>query len=125
YDQAETENESRGQWYVRQLNGSANIEGGRLLHVLTGHLSHQIEHHMFPDIPAARYPEMAPRVREICRRYEQSYNAGSFARQLSSVIGRLARLSLPGTNRADEATPVVPEEAETANPALTYLAATR
>ena len=29
-------------------------------------LSHQIEHHMFPDLPAARYPEMAPRVREIC-----------------------------------------------------------
>jgi len=96
YDQDETEDESRGQWYVRQLNGSANIEGGRWLHVLTGHLSHQIEHHMFPDIPAARYPEMAPRVRQICERYEQNYNTGSFARQLSSVIGRITRLSLPG-----------------------------
>jgi linoleoyl-CoA desaturase len=96
YDQAETENETRGQWYVRQLNGSANIEGNRWLHVLTGHLSHQIEHHLFPDIPAARYPEMAPRVREICERYEQAYNTGSFRRQLSSVIGRILRLSLPG-----------------------------
>jgi len=96
YEPAETEDESRGQWYLRQLNGSANIEGGRWLHVLTGHLSHQIEHHMFPDIPAARYPEMAPRVREICARYEQTYNTGSFARQLSSVVRRIARLSLPG-----------------------------
>ena len=51
----------------------------RWLHVLTGHLSHQIEHHLFPDLPAARYPEMAPRVREICARYGQPYNTGSFA----------------------------------------------
>ena len=100
YDQAETENESRGQWYVRQLNGSANIEGNRWLHVLTGHLSHQIEHHLFPDIPAARYPEMAPRVREICASYGQGYNTGSFRRQLSSVIGRIVRLSLPGPKLA-------------------------
>ena len=62
--------------------------------------NHQIEHHLFPDIPAARYPEMAPRVRKICAPYGQSYNTGSFRRQLSSVIGRLVRLSLPGPKPA-------------------------
>jgi linoleoyl-CoA desaturase len=96
YDEAETANESRGQWYVRQLNGSANIEGSRWMHVMTGHLSHQIEHHLYPDIPAARYPEMAPRVRAICERYGQAYNTGSFGRQLGSVAGRILRLALPG-----------------------------
>ncbi len=101
YQEAETENESRGQWYVRQVNGSANIEGGRWLHLLTGHLSHQVEHHLFPDIPAARYPEIAPRVREICERYGQQYNTNSFARQLSSVAGRIVRLSLPGPRRSE------------------------
>ena len=120
YTEAETADESRGQWYVRQLNGSANIEGSRWLHVLTGHLSHQIEHHMFPDLPAARYPEMAPRVREICARYGQGYNTGSFARQLGSVIGRIARLSLPGPKPAAKTMRVVPEEAATP---LTYRAA--
>ena len=120
YEEAETENESRGQWYVRQLNGSANIEGERWLHVLTGHLSHQIEHHMFPDIPAARYPEMAPRVREICARYEQSYNTGSFRRQLSSVVGRLLRLSLPGPQQAAKARSA---KAEETIPQLTYRSA--
>ncbi len=115
YDQAETENESRGQWYVRQLNGSANIEGNRWLHVLTGHLSHQIEHHLFPDIPAARYPEMAPRVREICSRYGQSYNTGTFRRQLSSVIGRIGRLSLPGPKLAAKLIRPAPEEVAAAN----------
>ena len=106
YDQAETENESRGEWYARQLGGSANVEGGRWLHLLTGHLSHQIEHHLFPDVPASRYPEMAPRVREICARYGQSYCTGSFRRQLGSVARRIGRLALPGPRRPVAAKPV-------------------
>src|SRR5262252_7107708 len=62
-----------------QRHGSVNIEGGPTFHALTastGHLSHQIEHPLFPDIPASRYPEMAPRVRELCERYGQSYDTG-------------------------------------------------
>jgi NADPH-dependent stearoyl-CoA 9-desaturase len=99
YDEGETRDENSGQRYLRQLGGSANIEGGRWFHLLTGHLSHQIEHHLFPDLPAARYPEMAPRVREICARYEQVYCTGRFRKQLGSVLGRLLRLALPGSTR--------------------------
>jgi linoleoyl-CoA desaturase len=100
YSEAETASESRGQWYLRQLNGSANIEGSRAMHVLTGHLSHQIEHHLFPDLPAARYPELAPRVRAICARYGQQYVTGSFAKQLGSVARRIVTLALPSKRRA-------------------------
>jgi fatty acid desaturase len=95
YGESEVRDESRGQWYVRQLNGSANIEGGRLFHIASGHLSHQIEHHLFPDLPAARYPEIAPRVRELCERYGQAYNTGSFLEQFGSVIGRIVRYAWP------------------------------
>jgi linoleoyl-CoA desaturase len=95
YHEADTRDERRGDWYLRQLHGSANIAGSRALHVLSGHLSHQIEHHLFPDIPAVRYPEMAPHVREICARYGQAYNTGSFAAQLGSVARRLVRHALP------------------------------
>src|SRR5205814_915951 len=56
YTEEETAAESRGDWYLRQIGGSANIEGGRWLHILSGHLSHQIEHHLSPDLPASRYP---------------------------------------------------------------------
>ncbi|HUQ06054.1 MAG TPA: acyl-CoA desaturase [Kofleriaceae bacterium] len=104
FHQDEVVDESRGQWYLRQLAGSANIEGGSTFHVMTGHLSHQIEHHLFPDIPASRYPEMAPRVREICERYGQRYTTGSFARQLGSVVGKIFRYALPGGKRAPRAT---------------------
>lgn len=95
YSRAECKNESRGHWYARQMNGSANIEGSRLLYIMSGHLSHQIEHHLFPDIPAHRYPEMAPKVRAICEKYGQHYVSGSFARQFGSVIGKFFVYALP------------------------------
>jgi len=87
--------ETRGGWYLRQLQGSANIEGGSWFHLMTGHLSHQIEHHLFPDLPAWRYPQIAPRVRELCDRYALPYNTGSFLEQYGSVLARIFRFSLP------------------------------
>lgn len=91
----EMEGESRGGWYLRQIQGSANIEGGSWFHVMTGHLSHQIEHHLFPDIPAWRYPQLAPRVRKLCGKYGLDYNTGSFAGQYGSVLARIWRYALP------------------------------
>ncbi|MFT3923912.1 MAG: acyl-CoA desaturase [Myxococcales bacterium] len=88
-------NETRGQWYLRQMMGSANIEGSHALHVMTGHLSHQIEHHLFPTIPAWRYPEMGVEVKAIAEKYGVPYTTGSFGKQLRSVFKRIARLSLP------------------------------
>jgi len=88
--------ETRGHWYVRQLLGSANIEGGKLFHILTGQLSHQIEHHLFPDMPSNRYPEVAPRVRALCERYGLPYNSGSLFRQYGTTTLKIWRLSLPG-----------------------------
>jgi linoleoyl-CoA desaturase len=90
------EGESRGAWYVRQLLGSCNLEGSPLFHLMTGNLSHQIEHHLFPDLPSNRYAEIAPRVREICERYGLPYNSGRLGRQYRSVARKILRLSLPG-----------------------------
>jgi linoleoyl-CoA desaturase len=91
----EAADESRGAWYLRQALGSANIEGNRLFYVMTGHLSHQIEHHLFPDIPASRYPEMAPQVRAILAKYGQPYNTGSLWKQLGSTLKAVLVNSLP------------------------------
>jgi fatty acid desaturase len=95
FTQEQIQNETRGQWYLRQLLGSANIEGSKLMHLLSGHLSHQIEHHLFPTIPAWRYPEMAKEVRRIADKYGVPYTTGPFARQVGNVIQRIARLSFP------------------------------
>ena len=89
------ENETKAGFYLRQILGSANFDGPRWMHFLSGHLSHQIEHHLFPDIPAHRYPEMAVEVRAICARYGVPYNSRSLASQLGSVFRKIVRLALP------------------------------
>lgn len=89
------EGETRGDWYIRQMLGSANLEGGPLFHLLTGNLSHQIEHHLFPDMPSNRYAEVAGQVREICARYGLHYTSGPLHRQIAQTWRTIARLSLP------------------------------
>lgn len=91
----QVEGESRGQWYMRQMLGSANIEGGALLHILSGNLSHQIEHHLFPDLCSSRYPEVAPRVEAVAVRYGLPYNKASIWRQFGSTWKNNIRLALP------------------------------
>jgi linoleoyl-CoA desaturase len=95
YTVEETQGETRGDWYVRQISGSCNFDGSRALHVLSGHLSHQIEHHLFPDLPAPRYAEIAPRVRALCARYGLPYNTGSLWRQYATVVRRIVRHAVP------------------------------
>ena len=92
-------NDTRASWYVRQVAGSSNLSGGFLLNVMTGNLSHQIEHHLFPDVPANRYAEMAVQVREICARYGQYYNTGSMVKQFGQVLWRILRHSFPSSPR--------------------------
>ncbi|MBA2349219.1 MAG: acyl-CoA desaturase [Solirubrobacterales bacterium] len=102
----EYESETRGDWFVRQLAGSCNLEGTPLFHLMTGNLSFQIEHHLFPDLPSSRYAEIAPRVREICERYGLPYHSGRLGRQYRSVARKILRLSFPGGNRTAPAPPV-------------------
>jgi NADPH-dependent stearoyl-CoA 9-desaturase len=96
FSEREVADETRGGWYVRQLLGSANIDGGPLFHLLAGNLSFQVEHHLYPDMPSSRYAEIAPRVRDICRRYGLPYNTGPLHRQLGTVHRTILRLAFPG-----------------------------
>jgi fatty acid desaturase len=97
--------EDRAGWYARQVMGSSNFESGRLVRVLSGHLGFQIEHHLFPNIPAWRYPAMAPRVRDICERHGLPYTTGSLASQFASAMRRLVRFAVPGRGSPAAAPP--------------------
>jgi linoleoyl-CoA desaturase len=96
FSEGEVADETRGAWYVRQLLGSANIDGSPLFHLASGNLSFQVEHHLFPDMPSSRYAEIAPRVRDVCRRYGLPYNTGPLSRQLGTVHRTILRLAFPG-----------------------------
>ena len=104
------ESETRGAWYVRQLKGSSNLNGGPLFHVLSGNLGYQIEHHLFPNVPANRYAEIAVEVKRIAGEYGQHYNTGSFARQLGGVMKRILRYALPNAAPARRAVSVIAEK---------------
>jgi len=95
FTEEQYEGESRGGWYVRQLLGSCNLDGSPLFHVMTGNLSYQVEHHLYPDLPSSRYKEIAPRVRAVCERYGLPYHSGPLGRQYRSVAKKVLRLSLP------------------------------
>ncbi len=93
------EGETRGEWYVRQLLGSANIDGGPLMHLMTGNLSFQIEHHLFPDLPSNRYAEVAPQVRALCEEFGLPYTSGPLLVQTWQTWRKVLRHALPGGDR--------------------------
>ncbi|WP_202796312.1 MULTISPECIES: fatty acid desaturase [unclassified Pseudonocardia] len=95
FTEEELDDETRGEWYLRQLLGSANFGGNRLMHVMSGSLGYQIEHHLFPNLPSNRYPEIAVTVREVCDKYDLPYTTGPFPRQFWQATRSIWRLSLP------------------------------
>jgi NADPH-dependent stearoyl-CoA 9-desaturase len=99
FSEQEAKDEVKGGWYVRQLLGAANIEGGPFFHIASGNLGFQVEHHLFPDLPSNRYAQIAEDVKGVCERYELPYNSGPFMRQLGMVQRTILRLALPGGKR--------------------------
>ncbi len=95
FEKASIEGETRGDWYLRQMLGAANITGSPFLHLMTGNLSFQIEHHLFPDLPSNRYAEIAPQVEAIFEKYGLHYAKGPLPKQVASAWKKVVRLSLP------------------------------
>ena len=89
------ETETQAEWYLRQMLGSANLDGGPVMNLMSGNLSFQIEHHMFPDLPSNRYSEISLKVRDLCQRYDLPYVTGPLWKQYLQSWRTIARLSLP------------------------------
>ncbi|WP_248583569.1 acyl-CoA desaturase [Nocardioides sp. InS609-2] len=95
FERRSIEGETKGDWYVRQMLGSANISGSKFMHIMSGNLSHQIEHHLFPDLPSNRYGEIAPRVQALFEKYGLNYCSRPLVPQVYSAWHKVVRLSLP------------------------------
>ncbi|MFD6163234.1 fatty acid desaturase [Nocardia sp. NPDC060256] len=89
------EGETSGEWYLRQMLGSANFKAGPAMAFMSGNLCYQIEHHLFPDLPSNRYPEIAVRVRELCDKYDLPYTTGSLGKQYLLAFRTIHKLALP------------------------------
>lgn len=95
FTKADIAGEPQSEWYLRQMLGSANISGSKVIHFMTGNLSHQIEHHLFPDLPSNRYAGIAVRVRELCDKYDLPYTTGSLPVQYFKSWRTILKLALP------------------------------
>jgi NADPH-dependent stearoyl-CoA 9-desaturase len=101
FTEEELEDESRPEWYLRQMLASANFEGGPLLHVMSGNLGFQIEHHLFPDLPSNRYAQIAVKVKQLSDKYDLPYTTGPIHRQYGQVLRTIMKLSLPNKMTAE------------------------
>lgn len=108
FSEEELEDETRAEWYLRQMLGSANFEGGKLLHLMSGQLGYQIEHHLFPDLPSNRYAEISVKVKDICQRYGIPYTTGPLHRQYGQTLRTIMKLSLPNRRTKDNPAPPAP-----------------
>jgi fatty acid desaturase len=108
FTEDEIEDETRPEWYLRQVLGAANFEGGPLLHVMSGNLGYQIEHHLFPDLPSNRYREISLRVRALCEKYQIPYTTGPLHRQYGQALRTIFKLSLPNAWTSNDTPPPPP-----------------
>ncbi|GAA3031733.1 NADPH-dependent stearoyl-CoA 9-desaturase [Gordonia defluvii] len=89
------EGETSGAWYLRQMLGTANFRTGPAMAFLSGNLSYQIEHHLYPDLPSNRMAEISVRVRELCEKYDLPYTTGSLLGQYLQTLRTINKLALP------------------------------
>ncbi len=89
------EGETKPEWYLRQMLGTANFRAGSVLAFMSGNLCYQIEHHLYPDLPSNRYPEIAERVRALCGTYDLPYTTGPLLRQYLLTARTICKLALP------------------------------
>ena len=92
---AVVQEESKSEWYLRQMLGTANFDAGPLLAFASGNLCYQIEHHLFPDLPSNRYAQIAIRVRAVCEKFDLPYTTGSLLGQYLQTVRTIHKLALP------------------------------
>jgi linoleoyl-CoA desaturase len=101
FTKRDLEGETKGQWYLRQMLGSSNIDAGPVMAFMTGNLSYQIEHHLYPDLPSNRLAEIAVRVGQVCDKYDLPYTTDSLLVQYGKAWRTIAKLSLPNRYLSD------------------------
>jgi NADPH-dependent stearoyl-CoA 9-desaturase len=120
--------ETKPEWYLRQMLGTANFNAGPVLAFMSGNLCYQIEHHLFPDLPSNRYADIARRVKAVCVAYDLPYTTGPLVRQYLLALRTIMKLALPDrflTATSDDAPETASEDRfrqiENARPSKTTL----
>lgn len=87
----------KAEWYLRQVAGSVNFNGGTdLPDFLQGYLNYQIEHHLWPDLPMLKYRQAQPKLKRICEKYGIPYIQESVWKRLMKLLDiMMGKTSMP------------------------------
>ena len=105
-------NETKPEWYLRQMLGTANFNAGPVMRLMSGNLCYQIEHHLFPDLPVCT-PRSRRAFRHSWPKYDLPYTTGPLIRQFWQTVRTICKLSLPNdflTATSDDAPETASEE---------------
>jgi len=61
-------------WVRSSILRTTNIPDHPIVNWLMGFLNFQIEHHLFPNMPQFRMPEVSKRVKELCKKHGLHYD---------------------------------------------------
>lgn len=87
----------RGEYYKAQVRAAHNFTSPLLMQILSGTLSAQIEHHLFPKMPPNRLRQVRSKVKEICGRHGVEYGESTWWRTWSQAIRYLGKMSFPSS----------------------------
>ena|SRR3990167_5309329 len=76
-------------WLNLQLRGTQNVSTGAFADWFTGHLNYQIEHHLFPNMPRHRYPEIREDVKALCKKHNVPYTTTTIWHSCVEVVDKL------------------------------------
>jgi fatty acid desaturase len=79
----------------KQVLTSRNVTGSRLTDVLLGGLNHQIEHHLFPAMPAPNLRRARPLVKAYCAQIGVSYEETSLLVSYRQALRHLHDVGAP------------------------------
>ncbi|WP_437945480.1 fatty acid desaturase [Sorangium sp. So ce296] len=87
---------SRAEWYVQQIEGTANLKvESEIMRIFTAGNHQQIEHHVYSKFPVSRLWEMAPELEALCKKYGVRYTSESWAQRTKKVFKTLLKYSFP------------------------------
>ena len=92
---------SKLDFLTKQVLTSRNVRGGWFMTQLLGGLNHQIEHHLFPNMPRPQLAKARVLVREHCEANDLPYTEMGLFRSYGAVISYLNQVGLAARDPFD------------------------
>lgn len=80
-------------WFRLQIVTARDIRPHWFVTWLTGGLSFQIEHHLFPRMPRHSLPKVQPMVKALCKKYNIKYHETGFFEGFGEVLKALDQVA--------------------------------